>query len=149
MRAVVQRVTGSAVSVNGKITGEIGKGLMVLLGVEEEDANTDAEYLAEKISGLRIFEDNEGKMNLSLLQVGGDMLVVSQFTLLGDCKKGKRPSFIRAAGPEKAEPLYQTFVSCCRSRGIRVEEGVFRAEMHVRIENDGPVTLILDSRRQF
>jgi D-tyrosyl-tRNA(Tyr) deacylase len=149
MRAVVQRVIRSQVLVDGEITGEIEKGLMVLLGVEEGDTETDANYLAEKIIGLRIFEDADGKMNLSLAEVGGDMLVVSQFTLLGDCRKGKRPSFTRAAKPEEADRLYQHFVEACRDRGIHTEEGVFRAEMLVRIENDGPVTLILDSRKLF
>ncbi len=149
MRAVVQRVLRSQVLVDGQVTGEIGKGLMVLLGVEEEDTETDASYLAEKIAGLRVFEDTEGKMNLSLSDVGGDMLVVSQFTLLGDCRKGKRPSFIRAARPGEADRLYQNFVTFCREKGIHVEEGVFRAEMLVRIDNDGPVTLMLDSRKNF
>lgn len=149
MRAVAQRVIRSRVLVEGKITGEINKGLMILLGVEEDDTEADADYMAEKITGLRIFEDSEGKMNLSLADVGGDMLVVSQFTLLGDCRKGKRPSFIRAARPEEADRLYRYFVEICRGKGIRVEEGIFRAEMLVQIENDGPVTLIIDSRKNF
>ncbi|MGI6733150.1 MAG: D-aminoacyl-tRNA deacylase [Anaerovoracaceae bacterium] len=149
MRAVVQRVIRSHVLVDGEIKGEISKGLMVLLGVEEGDTDTDVNYMAEKITGLRIFEDADGKMNLSLTEVGGEMLVVSQFTLLGDCRKGKRPSFTRAAKPEEADRLYQRFVAECRNRGIHTEEGVFRAEMLVRIENDGPVTLLLDSRKLF
>ena len=149
MRAVVQRVIRSQVLTGEKIAGEINKGLMVLLGVEEGDTDADVNYLAKKITGLRIFEDTGGKMNLSLGEVGGDMLVVSQFTLLGDCRKGKRPSITRAARPEDADRLYQDFVKICRSRGIHVEEGVFQAEMLVRIENDGPVTLILDSRKLF
>jgi len=149
MRAVVQRVIRSRVLVDGEITGDINKGLMILLGVEDEDTETDANYMAEKIAGLRIFEDAEGKMNLSLADVGGAMLVVSQFTLLGDCRKGRRPSFIRAARPEEADRLYRHYVEVCQGMGIRVEEGVFRAEMLVQIENDGPVTLILDSRKNF
>lgn len=149
MRAVVQRVVGSRVLVDGETTGEINKGLMVLLGVEEEDTEADADYMAEKIVGLRIFEDTEGKMNLSLADVDGDILVVSQFTLLGDCRKGRRPSFIRAARPEEADRLYRHFVETCQGMGVRVEEGIFRAEMLVQIENDGPVTLILDSRKNF
>ncbi|MFA5636645.1 MAG: D-aminoacyl-tRNA deacylase [Anaerovoracaceae bacterium] len=149
MRAVVQRVIRSRVLVDGEITGDINKGLMILLGVEDEDTETDANYMAEKIAGLRIFEDAEGKMNLSLADVGGAMLVVSQFTLLGDCRKGRRPSFIRAARPEEADRLYRHYVEVCQGMGIQVEEGVFRAEMLVQIENDGPVTLILDSRKNF
>ncbi|MDI9493639.1 MAG: D-aminoacyl-tRNA deacylase [Bacillota bacterium] len=149
MRAVVQRVTRSQVLVDGEVAGEINKGLMVLLGVEEGDSDADADYMAEKITGLRIFEDAGGKMNLSLFDVGGEMLVVSQFTLLGDCRKGKRPSFTCAAKPEEADRLYRLFVEACRNKGIHTEEGVFRAEMLVRIENHGPVTLILDSRKLF
>ena len=149
MRAVVQIVIRSRVLVDGEITGDINKGLMILLGVEDEDTETDANYMAEKIAGLRIFEDAEGKMNLSLADVGGAMLVVSQFTLLGDCRKGRRPSFIRAARPEEADRLYRHYVEVCQGMGIQVEEGVFRAEMLVQIENDGPVTLILDSRKNF
>lgn len=149
MRAVVQRVRKSDVTVEDKITGEIGKGLMVLLGVEDCDTEKDAEYMAEKIAGLRIFEDSEGKMNLSVMDVGGDILAVSQFTLLGDCRKGKRPSFIKAARPEHANHMYQEFIKRCRIKGIRVEEGVFQAEMLVKIENDGPVTLLIDSKKAF
>lgn len=149
MRAVVQRVRHSDVYVAGEIKGRIETGLTVLLGVEEEDTEDDAGYMADKICGLRIFEDDEGKMNLSLKEVGGKLLVISQFTLLGDCRKGKRPSFIKAAAPEMAENLYQTFVSCCMAKGMEVEQGVFRAEMLVRIENDGPVTILIDSRKQF
>ena len=149
MRAVVQRVNRSFVAAGGKTIGEIGKGLTVLLGVEEGDTDEDANYMAGKITGLLIFEDSEGKMNLSLAEAGGDMLVVSQFTLLGDCRKGKRPGFTRAAKPETAIRLYKDFIEMCRSRNIRVEEGTFRAEMMVHIENDGPVTLILDSRKLF
>ncbi|HWQ79696.1 MAG TPA: D-aminoacyl-tRNA deacylase [Anaerovoracaceae bacterium] len=149
MRAVVQRVVEADVTVEEKVTGSIGKGLMVLLGVEDEDEDADAAYMAEKISGLRIFEDAEGKMNLSVKDVDGDLLAVSQFTLFGDCRKGKRPSFIKAARPEKANDLYRKFVSLCQERGLRVEEGIFQAEMLVRIYNDGPVTILIDSKKLF
>ncbi len=149
MRAVVQRVTEADVTVDGRVTGAIGKGLVVLLGVEEGDGPADAAYLADKLSGLRIFEDPAGKMNLSLADAGGEVLAVSQFTLLGDARKGKRPSFTRAAGPEEADRLYRAFVELLTARGHRVAEGVFRAEMQVRIYNDGPVTILLDSRRLF
>lgn len=149
MRAVVQRVTEADVTVEGVITGKIGKGFVVLLGVENDDIAADAEYLAEKISGLRVFEDEEGKMNQSLLDIQGQVLAVSQFTLLGDTRKGKRPSFIKAARPEEAKNLYQLFVSKLKERGLQVEEGVFQAEMNVRIHNDGPVTILLDSKKLF
>lgn len=149
MRAVVQRVLNSSVIVEGEVTGAIESGLMVLLGVEEGDEARDAEYMAEKITGLRIFEDSEGKMNRSVMDVGGDILAVSQFTLFGDCRKGKRPSFIQAARPEAAVKLYQEFTERCRARGVRVEEGVFQAEMLVRIDNDGPVTILIDSKKIF
>lgn len=149
MRAVVQRVVKADVTVDEKITGAIEKGLMVLLGVEDEDAEADAAYMAEKIAGLRIFEDEEGKMNLSVKDVGGDLLAVSQFTLFGDCRKGKRPSFIKAARPEKANELYRRFVALCQEQGLRVEEGIFQAEMLVRIYNDGPVTILVDSKKVF
>lgn len=149
MRAVVQRVVKADVTVEEKITGSIEKGLMVLLGVEDEDEEADAVYLAEKIAGLRIFEDEEGKMNLSVKDVGGDLLTVSQFTLFGDCRKGKRPSFIKAARPEKANGLYRKFVALCQEQGLHVEEGIFQAEMLVRIYNDGPVTILIDSKKVF
>lgn len=149
MRAVVQRVTDADVSVDNKITGAIGKGYMVLLGVEEGDSEADAEYMAEKIAGLRVFEDNEGRMNLSLMDIGGAVLSVSQFTLLADARKGRRPSFVRAARPEEANRLYIYFNEKVREKGIRVAEGVFQAEMLVRINNDGPVTILLDSRKLF
>ena len=149
MRAVVQRVTDADVSVDNKITGAIGKGYMVLLGVEEGDSEADAEYMAEKIAGLRVFEDNEGKMNLSLMDIGGAVLSVSQFTLLADARKGRRPSFVRAARPEEANRLYIYFNEKVREKGIRLAEGVFQAEMLVRINNDGPVTILLDSRKLF
>ncbi len=149
MRAVVQRVIEADVTVEEKITGSIDKGLMVLLGVEEEDEASDAVYLAEKIAGLRIFEDEEGKMNLSVKDVGGDILAVSQFTLFGDCRKGKRPSFIKAAKPDKANELYRRFVDLCKAQGLQVEEGIFQAEMLVKIYNDGPVTILIDSKKVF
>ena len=149
MRAVVQRVKSSDVAVDGTITGSIGLGLTVLLGVEEADNSADASYMAEKITGLRIFEDEEGKMNRSVLDVGGEILAISQFTLFGDCRKGKRPSFIRAARPEQADALYREFINECKKTGIQVEEGVFRAEMLVNIVNDGPVTIMIDSKKEF
>jgi D-tyrosyl-tRNA(Tyr) deacylase len=149
MRAVVQRVKSSDVAVDGTITGSIGMGLTVLLGIEESDNGVDAAYMAEKITGLRIFEDEEGKMNLSVLDVGGEILAISQFTLFGDCRKGKRPSFIRAARPEQADALYREFILACGKTGIRVAEGVFRAEMLVNIANDGPVTIMIDSKKEF
>ncbi len=149
MRAVVQRVQKADVTVEEKVTGAIEKGLMVLLGVEDEDEETDAVYLAEKIAGLRIFEDGDGKMNLSVKDVGGDLLTVSQFTLFGDCRKGKRPSFIKAARPEKANTLYRRFVGLCQEQGLHVEEGIFQAEMLVKIYNDGPVTILIDSKKVF
>lgn len=149
MRAVVQRVTASDVTVDGKVTGSIDKGLMVLLGVAEGDTEKDARYIADKVAGLRVFEDAEEKMNLSVKDVGGQILAVSQFTLLGDVRKGKRPSFTKAARPEHANLLYQTFIKMIRDQEITVEEGVFQADMLVRIHNDGPVTILLDSEKTF
>ena len=149
MRAVVQRVKNSKVTVNGEITGQIGRGLMVLLGVGRGDSDTDIDYLAEKIINLRIFEDERGKMNLSLLDVEGELLVVSQITLFGDCRKGRRPSYDHAARPEAAKELYEAFVEKCKGYGVAVETGIFQAEMLVDISNDGPVTLLLDSRKEF
>lgn len=146
MRAVVQRVKQSAVIVDGEIVGGIGKGLLVLLGVAETDRRADADFMAEKISRLRIFEDRDGKMNLSLMDVRGEMLVVSQFTLLGDCRKGRRPSFVLAAGPDKANALYERFVEQVRQKGVKAETGRFRAMMEVSLVNDGPVTLIVESK---
>jgi len=146
MRAVVQRVTSCSVSVGGHRVSGIGRGLLVLLGVAAGDREQDAEYLAEKIIHLRIFEDSEKKMNLSLGDLSLEMLVVSQFTLLGDCRKGRRPSFTAAAPPDEALPLYGYFVECVKNRGIAVATGKFRAMMQVELINDGPVTLILESR---
>ena len=149
MRAVVQRVTDADVSVENQIKGSIGRGFVVLLGVEEGDNETDADYIAEKVSGLRVFDDSEGKMNLSVTDIGGEILSVSQFTLLADARKGRRPSFIRAAHPEEANRLYEYFNEKVREKGVTVAEGVFRADMLVRINNDGPVTILLDSRKLF
>jgi D-tyrosyl-tRNA(Tyr) deacylase len=146
MRAVIQRVKESSVSVNNEIIGKIGSGLMVLLGVAETDGVKDADYLAAKIVNLRIFEDENHKMNRSLLDLGGEMLVVSQFTLLADCRKGRRPSFVHAAGPNKANELYERFVEQVRQKGVNVATGRFRAMMDVSLINDGPVTLIAESR---
>lgn len=149
MRAVVQRVTDADVSVDNKITGSIGKGYVVLLGVEDGDTEADADYMVEKITGLRVFEDNEGKMNLSMMDIGGELLSVSQFTLLADARKGRRPSFVKAARPDDANRLYRYFNEKVREKGIKVGEGVFQAEMLVRINNDGPVTILLDSKKLF
>ena len=148
MRAVVQRVTEAKVSVGGKVVGEIGPGLLVLLGVARDDSSGDADYLAEKIANLRIFDDEMGRMNRSLLEVSGGMLVVSQFTLYGDVRRGRRPSYAEAAEPLKANSLYEHFVNRVRGDGIKVETGVFQAMMQVSLTNDGPVTILLDSRRE-
>ncbi len=145
MRAVVQRVSQSEVTVDGEAVGRIGRGLMVLLGVARGDTEADVRFLADKIPRLRIFEDDDGKMNRSLIDVGGGMLVVSQFTLLGDCRKGRRPSFVQAADPETATTLYEDFVNRVRELDIHVETGRFGAMMAVSLVNDGPVTLILES----
>ena len=149
MRAVVQRVTRAKVTVAGRVTGEIAAGLCVLVGVAREDAESDADYLADKVVGLRIFEDADGKMNLGLLETEGALLAVSQFTLLGDVKKGKRPSFGGAMEPEGANALFERFCGRCRGHGVRVETGQFRAHMDVELVNDGPVTILLDSKRAF
>jgi len=149
MRAVVQRVTEARVEVAGETVGEIAAGFLVLLGVSRDDGTADADYLAEKIANLRVFEDDEGKMNRSLLESGGAMLAVSQFTLYGDTRKGRRPSFIEAAEPEKANSLYEYFVGRARSLGVTVETGVFQAMMKVSLVNDGPVTILLDSKKLF
>jgi D-aminoacyl-tRNA deacylase len=149
MRAVVQRVSRARVTVGNDVVGDIGRGLLVLLGVAREDTETDADYLAEKITGLRIFEDSDGKMNLSLGDAEGGMLVVSQFTLYGDVRRGKRPSFDQAAPPEKARQLYEYFVERIRAAGFRCETGKFQATMQVELVNDGPVTILLDSSKAF
>lgn len=149
MRAVVQRVNRASVKVGGEITGEIGHGLLVLLGVAQEDVEADADYLAEKIAGLRIFEDDAGKMNLSVVDIGGALLAVSQFTLFGDVRRGKRPSFDAAARPERARELYEYFVGRIRALGLRCETGRFQAMMDVELVNNGPVTILLDSKKLF
>ena len=149
MRAVVQRVTEGDVTVENQVTGSIGNGFVVLLGVEDTDTEKDAEYLADKIVGLRVFEDSEDKMNLSLQDVGGEMLVISQFTLLADARKGRRPNFVKAARPEMAKKLYDHFVEKVKAQGVHIGEGVFQAHMLVRIHNDGPVTILLDSNKLF
>lgn len=149
MRAVVQRVTGAGVTVAGTRVAKIGAGLLVLLGVEQGDDQAAVAYLAEKVAGLRIFEDVAGKMNLDVRRIDGEVLVVSQFTLLGDCRNGRRPGFTAAAPPEKAEPLCKAFVEALKNLGVPVQTGVFRADMAVDLVNDGPVTLLLDSRKLF
>jgi len=149
MRAVVQRVSHARVSVGDEVTGEIQLGLLVLLGVGQADTEADANYVAEKVSGLRIFEDDQGKMNLSLQDVGGSVLAVSQFTLYGDVRRGKRPSFDAAAPPDKARQLYQLFVDRIRAAGLRCETGRFQEMMRVDLTNEGPVTILLDSTKAF
>jgi D-tyrosyl-tRNA(Tyr) deacylase len=148
MRAVIQRCSSGSVTVDGDLIGQVGRGLVVLLGVAGGDTQADLDYLVEKIVGLRIFEDAAGKMNLSLQEVQGEMLVVSQFTLLADTRKGRRPSFLEAAQPEIAEQFYQQFVALVRALGITVATGKFRAEMQVALVNEGPVTIVLDSRQR-
>lgn len=149
MRAVVQRVHSASVEVGAETVGSIGRGLVVFLGVGVEDLPEDALYLAQKVAGLRIFEDQAGRMNLSLQEVGGAVLSVSQFTLYGDCRKGRRPSFGEAAPPERAEELYRRFNDELRKQGVEVATGRFQALMRVRVDNDGPVTILLDSRKRF
>ncbi|MBK7706294.1 MAG: D-tyrosyl-tRNA(Tyr) deacylase [Acidobacteria bacterium] len=149
MRCVVQRVSRARVTVDGEVTGEIGRGLLVLLGVSRDDSEAEALFLVDKTLNLRIFEDDEDRMNLSLLEVGGELLVVSQFTLYGDARKGRRPSFIAAAAPDDANRLYEFFVAEARKQVIKVETGRFQAMMDVELVNDGPVTILLDSDRQF
>ena len=149
MRAVVQRVSRARVTVNGETAGEIGLGLLVLLGVGQADTESDATYLAKKVAGLRIFEDDHGKMNRSVQDVGGSVLAVSQFTLYGDVRRGKRPSFDAAAAPEKARQLYEFFVQCIRAVGLKCETGRFQEMMKVELVNEGPVTILLDSAKQF
>ena len=149
MRAVVQRVSSSKVTVDGEVTGEINKGLLVLLGVTHEDTSKDVDYIIDKVLNLRIFEDENEKMNLSLKDVGGELLVVSQFTLYGDCRKGRRPSFSTAARPELATKLYEEFIEKSRKEGIVTQTGQFGAHMMVDLTNDGPVTILLESNRTF
>lgn len=149
MRAVVQRVKRSSVKIDGKIVGEIDNGLMVLLGIHVDDTKEDLDYIYRKVKGLRIFEDENEQMNLGLEDVGGKLLVVSQFTLYGDARKGRRPSFIEAARPEKAIPLYEEFLERAKSDGIKCESGEFGADMEVEIINDGPVTILLESSKEF
>ena len=149
MKAVVQRVTRAAVTVDGQVTGQIGKGYLILLGVSDEDTEEIAKRMADKICRLRIFEDENGKTNLSLADVGGELLVVSQFTLYADCKKGNRPSFIKAGAPDHANRLYEYFMERCKEHADKVEHGIFGAEMKIDLVNDGPFTLALDSRELF
>lgn len=149
MRAVVQRVARGSVSVEGNIVGETGPGFVILLGVGRDDGPDDAAYLSGKIANLRVFEDREGKLNCSLLDVGGSVLVVSQFTLYGDCRQGRRPGFSRAAPAEAGRDLYGVFVAGMKDLGVKVATGVFQAHMRVEIINDGPVTLLLDSKKEF
>ncbi|HHT73106.1 MAG TPA: D-tyrosyl-tRNA(Tyr) deacylase [Firmicutes bacterium] len=149
MRAVVQRVTEAAVAVDGETKARIGEGILVLLGVGQEDTEADAAYLADKVANLRIFSDGEGRLNLSVQDVQGEVLVVSQFTLYGDCRKGRRPSFSSAAPPALARELYETFAARLRALGIPVATGVFQAHMDVSLTNDGPVTLIMSSQGEF
>lgn len=146
MRAVVQRVTKADVTVDGAVCGAIGKGLLVLLGVEDGDGPEDLAFIVKKVLNLRVFDDAEGVMNLSVLDTGGEILAVSQFTLLGNCRKGNRPSYVKAARPEEANRLYQEFTAACREAGVSVAEGIFQAEMLVSLCNDGPVTILMDSR---
>ncbi len=149
MRLVIQRVIEARVTVEGETVGQIGPGFCVLAGAQEGDTIEDVRFLAEKISGLRVFEDSEDKMNLSIQDVGGEILLVSQFTLLGDARKGRRPSFSNAARPEVAQPLLEEMKHMLQARGLRVETGRFRAHMHVSLVNDGPVTILLDSKKVF
>lgn len=146
MRALLQRVTGARVRVDGAVVGEIGHGYLVLLGVSKEDEEADAVWLADKVVGLRVFSDEQGKMNKSVKEVGGSLLVVSQFTLYGDCRKGRRPSFDQAASGEKARRLYERFVALAKERGVAVETGIFQAQMAVELINDGPVTILCESK---
>lgn len=149
MRAVVQRVSSSKVVVDDKIIGNIGKGFNVLLGISKDDTIEDLKYITDKIINLRVFEDDNDKMNLSLLDVKGELLVISQFTLYGDCRKGRRPNFMNAMGGNEAKELYEEFIKMLRSNGVKVETGEFGAHMYVDIQNDGPVTILLDSKKEF
>jgi len=149
MRLVLQRVSEARVRVDSEVVGEIGAGLVILLGVGREDADADVSYLADKVAGLRIFEDEDGKLNRSVAEVGGGVLVVSQFTLYGDCRKGRRPGFSAAAPPERANQLYLAFAAQLQARGLTVATGIFQADMKVELTNDGPVTMLLDSKKEF
>lgn len=149
MRAVIQRVSEASVTVDGTVVGQIGRGFLVLLGITHKDTSEDVSWMATKIAGLRVFEDDDGKMNLALADVAGSVLLVSQFTLYGDCRKGRRPSFVDAARPEVAVPLYQAVAAELCGQGINVQTGTFQAHMDVRLLNDGPVTMLLDSHRLF
>ena len=149
MRCVVQRVTSSSVTVDGVVSGKIDAGIMVLIGVSVDDTEADLKYMAEKVPNLRIFDDENGVMNRSVLDVGGSILAVSQFTLYGDARGGRRPSYIRAAKPDKADELYEKLIARWREKGIHVETGVFRTEMKVSLINDGPITILLDSEKTF
>mgnify|MGYP001227050393 FL=1 len=149
MRAVIQRVSTAKVKVGEEVTGAINNGFLVYLGVEKDDEREDLDYIIDKTLNLRVFEDENGKMNLSIKEVGGSVLAVSQFTLCGDCRRGRRPSFSNAANLEKAEDFYNRYIQGLRDKGIHVETGVFRAHMHVESINDGPVTILLDSKRTF
>ena len=149
MRAVVQRVKSASVTVDSELVSEIGAGVLIFLGVAHDDTATELEYIANKVANLRIFEDEDGKMNRSLLETGGAALVVSQFTLYGDCRKGRRPSFINAARPEVANALYEQFISALEQQNIPTQGGTFQAMMDVQLINDGPVTILLDSHKQF
>jgi len=149
LRVVVQRVKNASVTVENEIVSEISTGLLVLLGVAKEDTPADIDYMASKVANLRIFQDEQGKMNLSLLDIDGEALIVSQFTLYGDCRKGRRPSFIEAAQPEKADEMYQKLIAALKQMGISTKGGVFQAYMDVELVNDGPVTILLDSQKLF
>ena len=149
MRCVIQRVSSANVTVDGEVLGSIGRGFLVLVGVHVDDTEKDLRYMAEKVPNLRVFEDEAGKMNRSLLDVGGEVLAVSQFTLYGDARGGRRPSFITAARPEKANPMYEELVAAWRAQGLHVETGRFGADMQVALVNDGPVTILMDSTRVF
>ncbi len=149
MRVVVQRVRSAEVRVKGKVIGRIGPGLLILVGIAKGDTSTTGNVLAEKIVRLRIFDDQEGRMNLDIREAGGDVLAVSEFTLYGDCRKGRRPSYAAAASPDEALPLYHAFVESLKALGVKVETGEFRAMMDVELVNDGPVTLLLDTDRTF